>query len=363
WFRALSWFGGALLLIALDMLLVYGLHLSGDISLVLALLICGLVWLPFRQWLWQRLIQRYAAPEQNLFRDIVAIALAPQLKERGQRWVDLLTGTFRPLSVQALAEDVERVSLVEHGRALRIPALVGLPACELSYADAGRRLFGSRDIALVLQMMAMLRYADSSRDAYQRGASGERERIRRDIHDDIGARLLTLLHTCGPEHRPLIRETLDDARALVKTMEMSVTDSRQALEHWQAEIRQRCEAAAVELHWQQFESDQELILTPREYSNLTRILREAVSNALRHGAPNNVTVVIEANVSGVTATVCDDGNAKPASQWERGRGCNIMQERAREIGAEVSWEVESGCRVIVRFERRSGAPFPAVAAS
>src|SRR3546814_16526078 len=55
WARTMAWLLSLFLLILLDLLFLLVLQLSPGLSIGLALLLCGLVWLPVRAWLWTRL--------------------------------------------------------------------------------------------------------------------------------------------------------------------------------------------------------------------------------------------------------------------------------------------------------------------
>src|SRR5690606_31299584 len=119
-------------------------------------------------------------------------------------------------------------------------------------------------------------------DARSTGAGQERQRIRRDIHDDMGAKLLTLLHTC-PEHiHPQVRELLQTTRELVRALNSHPVNASPASDSWYGEAQQRCDAAGVELNWNHHNDALPQQPAARTHVNLTRILREAVSNALKH---------------------------------------------------------------------------------
>ena len=48
-----------------------------------------------------------------------------------------------------------------------------------------------------------------------RALDAERQRIYGDLHDDVGSRLLTLLHRVPASEQPLVREILQDLRAIL----------------------------------------------------------------------------------------------------------------------------------------------------
>src|SRR5690606_35316906 len=58
WRRAAVWTGTVVVLVVLDLFFVTRLHLSLELSISLALIVCGLVWLPLRSYVWGRFIER-----------------------------------------------------------------------------------------------------------------------------------------------------------------------------------------------------------------------------------------------------------------------------------------------------------------
>ena len=79
--------------------------LSGDdvsplMSLSLAILICGLVWLPVRGWLQARLLQRKKLSDSELFERILQVSFAVNEQERQLQWKALLNDLFQPLNLK-----------------------------------------------------------------------------------------------------------------------------------------------------------------------------------------------------------------------------------------------------------------------
>jgi len=77
WRRVVVWAAIVFLLVALDLFFLYGLHLSTGTSLTVALLVCGILWLPLRGWIWGRLAVRRERYAPDLFKRVVDVALAP----------------------------------------------------------------------------------------------------------------------------------------------------------------------------------------------------------------------------------------------------------------------------------------------
>ena len=75
-------------------------------------------------------------------------------------------------------------------------------------------------------------------------------------------------------------------------------------------------------------------------TNLYRITQEAVQNAIRHANPKNIEVVLKRDEYQVQLTVTDDGLGMTPKKKGAGLGLEIMNYRARSIGAALA--VRSG---------------------
>ena len=72
-----------------------------------------------------------------------------------------------------------------------------------------------------------------------------------------------------------------------------------------------------------------------------RIVREAVTNAARHGKARRVGIVLTA-MDGQSLTIRDDGEGFDPASTNGGFGLLSMRERARAIGGELSVDSRPG---------------------
>ena len=172
WRRVMVW--TVVVLILLDAVFVFGLHLSSAVSLSLALLICGVVWLPLRAWIWHRFSVRRGPVGGDVFGRVMDIALASPGARQDVLWVGLLKSAFEPLEVAAVGGGLDAVAVAGDGLALEVPGVGELPGVRLEYARAGRALFTPQDVELAREMVAMLRHGMESVTLYQRGVTEER---------------------------------------------------------------------------------------------------------------------------------------------------------------------------------------------
>ncbi len=92
-------------------------------------------------------------------------------------------------------------------------------------------------------------------------------------------------------------------------------------------------------------------LTSHQIAHLTQIVREALSNVVRHARASHVVVSLHCEGQTLRLTVADDGIGVPMTSGEghRGRGISNMRARARLMGGECTLEstLGQGTRVVV----------------
>jgi signal transduction histidine kinase len=222
----------------------------------------------------------------------------------------------------------------------------------IRFAQRGRRLFTSEDVRLTERIVEQLRRAVAFDKAVEQGRSEERARLAQDLHDDIGARLLTLMYKAqSPEMEEYVRHTLQDLKTLTRGLAAPNHRLSHAAAEWKADLTQRLTAAHVELGWS-FEFDQDILLTVVQWSALTRVLRELVSNAIAHAQATRVDVAFELHNDRLDLHVTDNGLGRNPRAWSHGLGLGGVRKRVKQLGGEVEWREVSpqgiGCRVTIR---------------
>jgi two-component system, NarL family, sensor histidine kinase DesK len=182
-----------------------------------------------------------------------------------------------------------------------------------------------------------------SRDEVARVAKiAERERIARDLHDLLGHTLSVIvlkseLASRLAERDPAraaqeIRDVERIARDSLHEVRSAVRGYRSAgLEAELASMRLACEAAGLRL---------ELYLEPLELEwaaeqTLSFVLREAVTNAIRHANAKTLWVSLERAGEAVRLSVWDDGSGRIVD----GNGVQGMKERV--VAANGNFEVNA----------------------
>jgi signal transduction histidine kinase len=78
-------------------------------------------------------------------------------------------------------------------------------------------------------------------------------------------------------------------------------------------------------------------------THLYRIAQEAVTNAIRHGKPQNIVIGLKGKAGTGTLSVSDDGTGFEKGEGNRsGMGLGIMNYRADMIGGSLRIQPKSG---------------------
>ncbi|WP_166504644.1 histidine kinase [Thioclava sp. IC9] len=185
-------------------------------------------------------------------------------------------------------------------------------------------------------------------EGYQQALWGERQRIARELHDEVCQSIASVhmqlghLETLISEGRPTavdrchqLREAALDAyeatRLAVDGFRRKPENAEVATDFLEGIARATSETRGIELAFHAGPID----LEPETAWQLGRILQEAIANAVRHGRARTVTVSLDKADDELVLTVLDDGTFRdPASGSTSSgghHGLKIMAERVEEL--------------------------------
>jgi len=192
----------------------------------------------------------------------------------------------------------------------------------------------------------------------QLAKTAERERIARDMHDVLGHSLSLIVLKSELAGRLLASQP---ARAALEIAEIE-TAARQAL----AEVRRtitgyRSEGFASELTRaaQVLETAGVRLnrpakppyLTPRHEATLSLVLREAVTNIVRHAGASECSIEVSTEKDRTQLVIADDGRGDIRQE---GNGLRGMRERVRELGGSLSLDSHQGTRLHIELPQYGG---------
>jgi len=274
----------------------------------------------------------------------------------GQSLSGLVLETGQPQEVEDFAAD-PRVAAAARAAAGHIgPAVLfplGAPGSVRGVFTIGRRrgqLPFPRPAAEVAasfaaQAAVALELADRRRDAEQLLVYEDRDRIARDLHDQVIQRLyaagMSLQGIMPTITRP---ETAKRAQQVVDAMDDAIRDIRTAI----FSLHSRAQDALPGLRAQVVDVAEEMApllgfapalrlgggldhqVTADQAEQLLTVLREALSNAARHAQASQVEVSVDAGGSDLLLQVTDNGTGIPPGG--RRSGLASMAERAAHLG-------------------------------
>lgn len=339
WWRVVIWLAGGMFVVMIDFLLVSNFALTSSTALMLALLFTGWIYFPLRQYLFSRFI----GSTQILLSDNVASLVDEftHIKEPEDfdgRLIVFLRKLFDADEIGAgLAEPLRQARVLNKGLVLQIPSLTGRRAFNLIGRSRGLRLFSTEDAKTVDAFVSLVRNFRQARIQSDLRLNDERERIMRDLHDDVGGQILDIIYSSKD---PAIA---DQARATVKTLKetMMVVENKQTVEGEIAlnsifdDTKARFERSGRSLN-PRLSHKSKRILSAREFINLKRIIQEIGSNAIKHGSPDRA-VILRANLrsGGSISIFCINTSNETSAQSHSGRGIANITKRLAEIGGNA----------------------------
>lgn len=332
---------------SLDLLFVAVFSLGQFAALALSLFASLLLYAIARQWLHKQLRGSGMLSAERMFESLYRVAREIEAAPRktGDQLTRLLRELFEPLELVRAPRTISRTRVAPDGSTLVVP-VPRMPgtgeddsagALVLRYAHRGRRLFSNDDARLADRIIEQLQHVVAYDQAVEQGRSEERARIAQDLHDDIGARLLTLMYQAQtPEMEEYIRHTLQDLKTLTRGLARSSHRLSHSAAEWKADIAQRLTVASCELEWS-FSADRDIPLTVVQWSGLTRVLRELVNNILAHAQATQVQIHGQYERGRLTLSVADNGIGRQPEAWSHGLGLGGVRKRVKLLGGEVRW--------------------------
>ena len=191
----------------------------------------------------------------------------------------------------------------------------------------------------------------------------ERERISRDLHDNLGAHVAAIVANVSRIREPdtaiasrAINELENNSQSIVTQLHdtiwalnreaIALTAISDRFKIFLQKIRPSYPAIDISVR-ESIGNDPDL--SPANALHLFRIMQEAVNNAVRHSKCKTVIVYFETN-SNWMVSIVDDGTGIPeAARSDSGNGLRNMRQRAKEAGWDIQWldEKPNGTRLVI----------------
>ncbi|MCB1693127.1 MAG: hypothetical protein KDI19_10195 [Pseudomonadales bacterium] len=201
-------------------------------------------------------------------------------------------------------------------------------------------------------------------------AAREREKIYRDLHDDVGSRLVSIVHSADESRvSNLARSALESLREAIYRAHYQEQALGTFVDAIEEEARIRVETAGKQLAWRQSGLHTDPILPSDVCYHVTRMAREVMTNILHHSHAAVIDVHVDVTRDAIRCTIRDDGSGFDPDHAQ-GNGIRNVRYRASQIGATAEWQSAPGegttvtllfPRHCLRPEARTADPYSAAA--
>lgn len=180
----------------------------------------------------------------------------------------------------------------------------------------------------------------------------ERNRIARDMHDDIGSELSRISVTCGSLKKELgDNEILSKELEIIKASTEAIVNNigniiwalnpvNNTLENLLSYIREYAydffDLHKIKITFAFPEYIETYKLAHEIRAHIFMVIKEALHNIVKHAEASCVRMSIQINDSRFCCIICDDGNGIAASKKNNfGNGLRNMKQRMAEIGGQI----------------------------
>ncbi|WP_327048576.1 GAF domain-containing protein [Microbispora sp. NBC_01189] len=214
---------------------------------------------------------------------------------------------------------------------------------------AGRMPFSRSELrmlhAFAGQAAVALELADTRRDAERLGLLEDRDRIAKDLHDVVIQRLfavaMTLMSTVRlverPEASSRLQTAIDELDTTIRQIRSTIfalqTPREDSSPSLRAQVVDLVESARGHLGFMpglSLEGHLDSRVRPQTAEHLLAVLREALSNIVRHARASRADVTLDAAGDRLTLVVEDNGVGVPAEG--RRSGLRNLADRAERLG-------------------------------
>jgi signal transduction histidine kinase len=217
----------------------------------------------------------------------------------------------------------------------------------IAHAPGGERFDDAVDVSMLTtfagQAALALERARAQEERELLVVLEDRERIARDLHDVViqrlfatGLQLQSITRLVRPEVAGRLGGAVDELDTTIRDIRSAIFELHSpAAATLRADIHGTVDAAAASLGFRpdlRLDGPMDSAVPEEVRPDLVAVLRESLSNVVKHARASRVTVHVEVSGSRLTLTVTDDGAGSPADVDERSGLLNIRERAARHGG-------------------------------
>ncbi|MDA8118226.1 MAG: GAF domain-containing sensor histidine kinase [Actinomycetota bacterium] len=180
----------------------------------------------------------------------------------------------------------------------------------------------------------------------------DRERIARELHDEIIQRLFaiglslqaTMRLIIVPEAATRVQAAIDDLDEAIKRIRATIFALETSRERFRESFRARVLALVREMQpvlgfeaSVTFSGPLDTLVDPPLSGQVLQVVREALSNVAKHAQASTATVSLRAATDELTVVVEDNGRGLVGERSASSRGIGNMESRARDLGGSFDY--------------------------
>lgn len=345
WWKTITWMVGGLVVVLADILLISQFDFEQNAALPLALLIAGWGYFPVRQFLFEYFVRsRYTQIADHVPQLIDRFSGIDGKDEIDGRFIAFLRDVFRARDIGSVSrEPIRKARLEDNGLALRVPDISGNGSIRLIGKKGGRELFSLNDIRVANSFARLVRYMGQASEREFEKLQADRAQIVRDLHDDVGGRLLSMIYNApAAQFSSDARDTLNALKeSLVVIEDTQTVSSTVAWQRMKDDACQRLQDVGFVVGIEEnILTDR--ILSAREFMNLRRIMQEITSNIIKYGKHAEISLSFDVNAHG-DIQLCASNEIGQLSDetYSTNRGLSNIKTRMAEIGGSVETAIEN----------------------
>jgi signal transduction histidine kinase len=259
----------------------------------------------------------------------------------------MLVQLLDPLLINETHEPDVRDQVSSSGTILNVSANGFSPALKLEFADRGARQFRRSDVSVVKQLSLFFERLWEYEGAFRNGQFDERKRLRRDLHDHVGHKLLTMIHAApDKDMRALAEDAMTELAASIKNIQLTSTTVAQLGGEIDDCLASILGSTPITFAVNNQAAHSDYPVAGRVRHGLLAILRESINNVLRHANASemrvDLAIVVIAAQQCLQVTIWDNGKGFNATTIVPGDGLKNIRDRVEELGGAASWRQDVG---------------------
>lgn len=342
WWKTVTWLMGGFAVVAADLLLVWQFSIDKNEALVLSLLLAGWVYFPIRQLVFRRFVGAHDVDIGLHIPDLIAsFSSLRDDDEIEGRYISFLQRCFDAEEIGSISPgSVDAATIENNGLALRVSDVAANRSIQIIGKAKAHQLFSPHDVETIEVILNLIRGMKTSNQALHAQQQHERNRIVRDLHDDVGGRLLSLIYQAG--EGPLANDARTTLTALKETL--VVVENTESIDldiAWREICANSSKRFSQSGH--SFSCTKSnlapRVLSAREFINLKRAMFEVTSNAIKYSAKEIITYRASTLANGSLEIIASNHSKSPQEDTGAShRGLLNITTRLAELGGTFTAE-------------------------